>query len=54
MLRLHAEHFADDFILLDQVPVTNMSEKEREHVQGLLCTGGFTQSKVVLGKEIMD
>ena len=54
ILRLHAEHFADDFILLDQVPVTDMSEKEREHVQGLLCTGGFGQSKVVLGKEVMD
>ena len=54
MLRLYAEHFAGDFTLLDQVPFTKLSEKEREHVQGILCTGGFTQSKVVLGKEIMD
>lgn len=54
MLRLYAEHFTSDFILLDQVPVTKMSEKEREHVQGILCTGGFTKSKVVVGKEIMD
>ena len=52
MLRLYAEHFTSDFILLDQVPV--MSEKEREHVQGILCTGGFTKSKVIVGKEIMD
>ena len=54
ILRLYAEHFTGDFILLDQVPVTKMSEKEREHVQGILCTGGFTQSKAILGKEIMD
>ena len=49
MLRLYAEHFTSDFILLDQVPVTKMSEKERERVQGILCTG-----EVILGKEIMD
>ena len=54
ILRLYAEHFTSDFILLDQVPVTKMSEKEREHVQGILCTGGFTKSKVIVGKEIMD
>lgn len=65
MLRLYAEHFTSDFILLDQVPVTKMSEKEQERVQGILCTGGFTKSKVVVrggdgevqaivGKEIMD
>lgn len=54
ILRLYTEHFTGDFTLLDQVPLTDLSEKERENVLGILCTGGFAQSKVILGKEIMD
>jgi len=53
ILRLYTEHFTGDFTLLDQVPLSDLSEKERENVLGILCTGGFTQS-LILGKEIMD
>lgn len=52
--RLHAEHFTGDFTLLDQVPLTDVSENERENVSGILCTGGFARSQIILGKEIMD
>ena len=54
ILRLYAEHFTGDFTLLDQVPLTDVSEKERENVLGILCTGGFGQSKVMLDGEIMN
>ena len=54
ILQLYTEHFTGDFTLLDQVPFSDLSEKERENVQGVLCTGGFAQSTNILGKEIMD
>ena len=54
ILRLYAEHFTSDFTLLDQVSLTDVGEKERDNVLGILCTGGFAQPKVILGKEIMD
>ncbi|KAL9981124.1 hypothetical protein ACROYT_G009788 [Oculina patagonica] len=52
--QLYAEHFMGDFILLDQVSITDLSENQRENVRGILCTGGYAQSKIKLDKGILD
>ena len=53
ILRLYTEHFTGDFTLLDQVPLADLSGKERENVLGIICTGGFGSNNI-LNKEIID
>lgn len=49
-----ARPYEDDFTLLDQVNVTDLGEDERLKIHGILCTGGFGQDKIKLGKEMID
>ena len=49
-----ARQYEGDFTLLDQVSVTDLTENQRELVQGIVCTGGFLQDEIKLGKETID
>ena len=49
-----ARAYEDDFTLLDQKVVTDLSEDERAKIEGIVCTGGYTRTDHKLGKEIMD
>ncbi|KAL9981125.1 hypothetical protein ACROYT_G009789 [Oculina patagonica] len=51
---LFSRHYAENFTLVDQVLVTDLSENERENVLGILVTGGTKSHIDVLGKETMD
>ena len=46
--------YQNDFDLLDQVAVTDLTEAQRERIKGILCTGGYTQDKLKLDKKIID
>lgn len=46
--------YQDDFDLLDQVAVTDLTEDQRGRIKGILCTGGFAQDKFKLDKKIID
>ena len=46
--------YRDDFDILDQVEVTDLTEDQRERIKGILCTGGFGQDKFKLDKRIID
>lgn len=46
--------YENDFTLLDQVELQDLNEQQRHRVKGILCTAGFAQSKLKLGREMMD
>ena len=51
---LVSRHYGQYFTLVDQKLVTDLSEKERETVRGLLVTGGRKSYMDKVGKETMD
>ena len=51
---LFSEHYAENFTLVDEVSVTDLSENERENVRGILVAECPTLAMEKLGKETMD
>lgn len=51
---LFSRHYGEYFTLVDQKSVTDLSEKERETMRGLLVTGGRKSHMDIVGKETMD
>ena len=51
-----ARRHEDEFALLDNMAVRDLSEDQRERVQAIMCRGGggFTQNNIRLGKETID